>query len=67
MRFAFALFGLALVLSLAALRERRPGSSLLVPVWRLTRDFTPRGARMNVVALGLTVAGALLMLLGGPQ
>jgi hypothetical protein len=61
---ALALFAVGLILSLAALRYRKPGATLFAPVWRLAESYEPRGVRLNAVALVLLVIGAIFYVRG---
>jgi hypothetical protein len=66
MQAALALVFTSFVLSLAALRYRKPGGKLWSPIWRMKDHYEPRGVVLNAVALSLLLAGAVCYLLAAP-
>lgn len=64
LKIAMVVFGFGFLLSLLAMRHRKPGGKLFSPIWKMKEHYTARGVALNSVALGLLVLGFVFYVLG---
>ncbi len=64
LKIAMGLFIASFVLSIAAMRYRKPGGKLISPVWKMKDNYQPRGVMLNVIALAGLAAGFIYYWMG---